>query len=279
MANQRSPISPTAHYTGAVWASNGLSHPAFHSAAGGLMYNAMRLPMAITKALGGTKLEELLLARHRLLDRRLERAIESGEVSQVIEIAAGLSARGWRFSRRYGNRITYVETDLPEMVALKRRALREAGSIGPHHRVVTLDALQGKGEQSLGAIAATLDRERGLAIVSEGLLSYLERDAVIDLWRRAAGTLSAFRSGVMLSDLHLTGDNDSLVTAIGIRLLSTFVRGQVGFHFADRAEAVAALKGAGFADAVLRSGSEASRAPGARSIHVIEAETRSAETR
>src|SRR5215218_1359539 len=107
MANQRSPISPTAHYTGAVWASNGLSHPAFHSAAGGLMYNAMRLPMAITKALGGTKLEELLLARHRLLDRRLERAIESGEVSQVIEIAAGLSARGWRFSRRYGNRITY----------------------------------------------------------------------------------------------------------------------------------------------------------------------------
>ena len=273
MAKQRSPISPTAHYTGAVWARNGLSHPALTTATGSLMYESLRLPMAITRALGGTKLEEFLLARHRLIDRHLEQAIERGEVSQVIEIAAGLSARGWRFARKHGERITYVETDLPEMAERKQQALSEAGSIGPHHRVVTLDALSEESEHSLGAVAAGLDGERGLAIISEGLLSYLDRSSVLDLWSRAASILAGFPHGLMLSDLHLSGENSGAATTIGVKLLSAFVRGRVEFHFRDPAEAIAALEAAGFSEVVLRSGSGASEARGARSIHVIEAFT------
>ena len=55
----------------------------------------------------------MLLARHHLIDHRLHAAIESGRVGQVIEVAAGLSPRGWRFASRYGSRLTYLEADLP----------------------------------------------------------------------------------------------------------------------------------------------------------------------
>ena len=39
-------ISPTAHYTGAVWARNGLSHPALATAEGRVLFGALQPTMA-----------------------------------------------------------------------------------------------------------------------------------------------------------------------------------------------------------------------------------------
>src|SRR6185369_4956604 len=102
-------ISPTAHYTGYVWFAHGHSHRAFATRAGLLMYQALRGPNAAAHALGMPTLEGMLLARHRLIDLRLQQAIDAGEVSQIVEVACGLSPRGWRFRQRYGEAITYVE--------------------------------------------------------------------------------------------------------------------------------------------------------------------------
>lgn len=82
-----------------------------------------------------------MMTRHRGIDARLAEAIESGEVSQVIETAAGLSPRGWRFRRRYGDRICYIETDLPQMAATKRDLLARGHFPSERHRVAALDAL------------------------------------------------------------------------------------------------------------------------------------------
>jgi O-methyltransferase involved in polyketide biosynthesis len=273
MAEPRTSISLTAHYTAAVWAHNGLSHPELATSTGRLMYWSAQPAMIVAGALGGTRLEDFLLARHLLIDRLLEEAIERGEISQVIEIAAGMSPRGWRFAERHGERLTYIETDLPEMAARKREALERIGSLSPAHPVVELDALSKEGAHSLAAVAAGLDRERGLAIVTEGLLPYLDRDTVLALWRRIAGCLSSFSSGTMLSDLHLASENSGLVVAIGTRALSAFVRGHVGMHFDEEDEAVAALTKAGFTEAILHRGSEISEASGAGGIRVIEAST------
>jgi O-methyltransferase involved in polyketide biosynthesis len=273
MDTPRTSISPTAHYTGAVWGRHGLSHPALSTATGRAMYWSTWPAMRASRALGGAGIEDFLLARHLLIDQRLEAAIERGEVSQVIEVAAGMSPRGWRFAERHGEALTYIETDLPAMAARKRDALERAGSLGPEHRVAVLDALSDGGGHSLEALAAELDPARGLAIVSEGLLTYLDRGSVLALWRRAAGVLSGFPGGVMLSDLHLAGENAGLLTAVGVRMLSAFVRGRVEMHFADEGAAIAALTGAGFATAVLHRGSEASDARGAGSVRVLEAST------
>jgi len=271
MAESQSSISPTAHYTAAVWERRGLSHPALSTSTGRLMYWSTWPLAELSRALGGARLEDFLYARHVLIDRVLEGAIERGEISQVIEIAAGMSPRGWRFARRHGRRLIYVETDLQEMAARKEDALRHAGSLGTEHRVEVVDALRADGEQSLEAAAARLDPGRGLAIVSEGLLAYLDGAAVLDLWHRTAATLSHFPRGLMLADLHLAGENTGLATAIGVRMLSTFVRGNVEMHFDDVAAALAALSDAGFDRAALHSGAEVSERSGAAAIRVAEA--------
>ena len=241
-------IGPTAHYTGYVWARSGLSHPALATTEGRILFDALQPAMLVSRAIGGPTLEDYLLARHRAIDALLERAIESGEVSQVIEVACGLSPRGWRFANRYGDRLRYVEADLPEMAARKRAALEEIGSLAEHHQVREVDALKDDGPGSLSAVTAELDPHQGLAIITEGLLGYLPTDAVNGIWRRFAGALHEFPAGRYISDLHLGGAVTPTVRAFRL-LLSAFVRGGVYLHFDDPAGAEAALRTAGFATA------------------------------
>jgi|SRR5450755_1417727 len=270
-------ISPTAHYTAYLWARNGLSHPALITREGRVMYEAMRPLLRISGVLGGPTLESYLLARHRAIDTLLERAIEDGRVSQVIEVACGLSPRGWRFAERHGDRITYIEADLPGMAARKRRALVRIGSLGERHRVEEIDALRDLGPGSLAQIAGTLEPDRGLAIITEGLLGYLDRATMEAVWRRFARELAGFPDGCYFSDLPLGGRASAVVRAFRLAL-SAFVRGQVHMHFAGAAEATDGLHGAGFARAAVRPAAEILNRPdtdsGARFAHVIEADVR-----
>jgi O-methyltransferase involved in polyketide biosynthesis len=238
-------ISPTAHYTGYVWARNGLSHPEFETVEGRIMFESLQPMMTVGGLVGTGRLEAYLLARHQAIDALLERAIDQRGVRQVIEVAAGLSPRGWRFARRYGRELTYVETDLPGMAERKRRALERIGSDPHRHWVRELDILQ---EGGLATVARDLDPSQGLAIVTEGLLPYLPTDAVKTIWRRFATTLSDFAAGVYISDIGLGSDQDARVRAFRV-LLSMFVRGRVYTHFESPKEVVAALRGAGFATA------------------------------
>jgi O-methyltransferase involved in polyketide biosynthesis len=274
-------ISPTAHYTGEVWQRNGLSHPWLATREGWLMFEALHPLMAASRALGGPSLETYLVARHLAIDELLQRAIERHGVSQVVEVAAGMSPRGWRFANRYGDPLTYVEADLPAMAARKRRALARIGSLSEHHPVVDLDALHDDPEDplSLAAVTARLDRDRGLAIVTEGLLGYLPTEAVLDVWRRFAATLSEFAAGRYISDLHLGSAQNIAVRAFRIGL-GAFVRGGVFLHFDGAADAEAALRACGFATASVRPASRYADvvADGGSSLaNILEASTTSSD--
>jgi O-methyltransferase involved in polyketide biosynthesis len=267
-------ISPTAHYTGYVWARNGLSHPELETVEGRLMYESMRLPMAAADMLGRGTLERYLLARHRAIDRLLEQAIEHEDVTQVIEAAAGLSPRGWRFTERFPD-LVYIEGDLPGMVERKRAALERIGSLSERHRVVGLDVLRARGKESLGNIARGLDHRRGLAIITEGLLSYLPRDAVDDAWRRFARNLSRFAIGRYLSDMQLSEAVTPEARAFRV-LLAAFVRGEVHLHFRTAADVEAALLRAGFSSANVRPATEVLgvKRDGPSRTHILEASTK-----
>lgn len=268
-------ISPTAHYTGNVWARHGLSHPALETVEGRLLYESLRGVNLVSAALGGNSLERYLLARHRAIDLVLERAIGAGAVSQVIEVACGLSPRGWRFTARHGEAIHYVEADLPGMAARKRQALQRIGSLGPRHEVVEVDALADDGPASIGALAERLDAQCGTAIITEGLLGYLESGAVAGVWRRFAQALRRFPTGSYLSDLHLRAVQDAQIRAFRV-VLSAFVRGSVHLHFEDAQDAVAGLRGAGFDGAEIIAASDLGVAEpqgGAQLVHIIEAST------
>jgi O-methyltransferase involved in polyketide biosynthesis len=238
-------ISPTAHYTGHVWYAHGWSDEAFATRTGKLLYRALRGPNLLAQRAGLPSLEGMLLARHRLIDLRLQQAIDAGQISQVIEVAAGLSPRGWRFTQRYGAALTYVEADLPNMVARKRGILARLGGETAHHRVAEVNALVDLGPTSIAALTATLDPARGTAILTEGLINYFPRDAVIAMWQRFAAALRPFPHNLYLSDLMLAADNRGPISTAFNHLLSAFVRGRVHLPFTTAADAEAALADAG----------------------------------
>jgi O-methyltransferase involved in polyketide biosynthesis len=268
------PVTPTAHYTGYVWARNGLSHPELRTPEGRLMFESLRPAMTLNAILGRGSLEQYLLARHQAIDLLLRRAIEEHEVTQVLEIAAGLSARGWRFTNRFPD-LTYIEADLPDMVARKRQSLERMDGRSSSHRIVELDVLRASGALSLASVAEDLNRDRGLVIITEGLLGYLPTAEVRGIWRRFAATLGGFAHGRYLSDVHLSS-LQTIETRAFRALLSAFVRGRVYLHFRDPAAVVDELQGAGFAGAEVRPAfavAGMTSRPGTRLAYVLEAST------
>jgi O-methyltransferase involved in polyketide biosynthesis len=159
-----------------------------------------------------------------------------------------MSPRGWRFTERHPE-LVYVETDLPGMAERKRKALEEIGDRPAAHRVAELDALTDDGPASLPAVAEDLYPELGLAVITEGLLSYLDEDSMLGLWRRIAAALESFEDGRYIFDLGIGAIGRDLPARAFRVALGGFVRGQVHEHFPDDEDAIEALHEAGFADA------------------------------
>ena len=244
-------ISPTAHYTGYVWFAHGQSHEAFATRTGRILYQALRGPNLAALKAGWPTLEGMLVARHKLIDHRLSRAIEDDGVSQIIEVAAGLSPRGWRFRNRYGDRITYIEADLPGMIARKRRILAELGGETAHHRTAEINALVDDGPTSIDALAAALDQTRGTAIITEGLINYFDRSQTVGMWHRFSRALARFPTSRYFSDIILGEANrGALMTGFAL-LLGMFVRGRVYTDFSDAADVTGALASANLDGTVL----------------------------
>lgn len=277
--NASASISPTAHYTGLVWARHGLSHPALATTTGRWLFYGSKPVILAAQWAGAPAIDSFLLTRHRLIDLRLDEAIRSARISQVIEIACGLSPRGWRFNQRYGEALSYIEADLPGMAQRKREALARMGGLAPGHRIVDIDALADDGPLSLEAIAAPLDRNRGLAVITEGLVNYFSESDVRSMWRRFSSLMQQFPQASYWSDIGLSGDMGGARVAPFVGFLSAFVRGRVHLHFRTPADAEAALRECGFAAAQALDPGDFAGALGdipggvSRRIRVIEATT------
>ncbi len=276
-------ISPTAYYTGHVWCKNGLSDAALDTREGALLFALLRPAMRVGRALtGGVALEEMLLQRHLMIDHLLSLAIESGRVGQVLEIAAGMSGRGVRFSRRYGpGRLVYVEGDLEGMAARKRSRLASTGLSSGHHHVVALDALADDGPLALAqATRGLFDHGKGLAIVTEGLLSYFDTPTTEGLWRRLARFAAPFSDDLYLSDLHLGRTMNLAAVTLFRGMLQLFTRGRTHVHFTSASEVAPALAKHGFARATVhhpRDWAAELSLPGQgglETVQVLEASTR-----
>jgi O-methyltransferase involved in polyketide biosynthesis len=228
-----------------------------------MLHLGFALPLATSRVLGGPTLEGPLLARHRVIDSILDDLIREG-VSQVIEIACGMSPRGWRFSERFGEQLIYVEADLPGMAQRKRDALARMGSLTDRHRVADLDVLQEGGPGSLEDLAETLDPAKGLAIITEGLLTYLEDDTVDALWARFAAVLGRFDKGAYMSDLRFAKRGRGLSEQAFDVVLGAFVRGKVHPYRGDETIAETTLRNAGFEEVSLHRGD---RHPASADIH------------
>lgn len=270
-------ISPTAHYTGYVWARHGLGPREFATTEGTVAYWALEPFMTAARRVGHPTLAGSLIARHAAIDELLRRSIESGSVTQIVEIAAGLSPRGCVFNDEYGSDIVYVEADLPDMATTKRSKLEQMGSLSDHHRVVDIDALATSGDLSLSAVFGSLDSTRGTAVVTEGLLPYLGEDDVRGLWRRISTEGTRFSDLLYVSDAYLGEDLSGTLERVGFSALRTFVRGGVHRHFHDAAATEQALRDAGFTEAQVFVPADvvpdepAAQGPSGRTVRVLTA--------
>jgi O-methyltransferase involved in polyketide biosynthesis len=222
-----------------------MSHPALASARGRI-YHAILSPLdrAYDRLSGVPGLDAMLLARHRAIDAYLAAEIEAGRIANVVEVAAGLSPRGFKIAQRYPG-VRVVEGDLPESAERKRRLLDGAGLRGPNHDVVTINALVDE------SVAAAVPAGGRTAIVTEGLLGYFGLADVEAMWRRFARVLRARGGGVYVTDLNLGADATRAMKAFRVAL-GWFARGEVHLHFAAVEEAEAALRAAGFDEAAVR---------------------------
>jgi O-methyltransferase involved in polyketide biosynthesis len=252
---EASSISPTAHYTAFVWYRNKMSHPTLATAKGRTFFYVAAPLNALSSLLnGGLTLERTLLQRHRIIDHLLGEAIESGRVGQVLEIACGLSPRGFKLAEKHGGKgLTVVEADLPAMAQRKKALLIKAGLVGKNHHIVTLNVLADTGPETLQAVAdRLLDPSVGTAIITEGLVSYFDKTVGAEMWRRFAELLKSMAGGVYYSDLHIDAEMpDSMLTRLFRTGLELTTRGETHQHFEDAAEANAALEDAGFDEITL----------------------------
>jgi O-methyltransferase involved in polyketide biosynthesis len=247
-----SAVSPTAFYTGHVWVRNGLSDPRLETVEGHVLYNVLLPFMTLSSILGGPTVEQTCLARHEVIDSQLEKLIESGLVTQVVEVAAGLSPRGVRFATRYGSRLKYIEADLPDMVERKKSLI--GNSLSDSHRVVVVDAMLTSGPASISGVLSTLNRDEGVAIVTEGLVSYFDPENLQIVWGNFASALKPFPQSYYLANFYMNSKELSQRTDLRAfkTMLSSFVRGQVHQHFTSNENVVSALQRAGFESAEAR---------------------------
>ena len=104
--------------------------------------------------------------RVRAFDNEIRRFITAHPDATVVALGEGLETQFWRVDN---GRIRWVTVDLPESVALRRQLLPP----GERERLIAASALD---------TAAWSDTKPGL-ITAQGLLMYLDRDAVHGLFR------------------------------------------------------------------------------------------------
>lgn len=225
-------ISPTALYTGEVWARHGRSFPELSNPIGAIFYNAMQPAMMSSRWLGGPTLQDFLLARHDLIDAHVASQVEQAGVEHVIEIAAGMSPRGMRFIKTHPS-VHYLEADLPSMIAIKRKHLKAHLKSNPRHRVFSVDAFAQDGPHSLNALFDQVPQGKPVVVVTEGLLNYFDRESVEMLLGKLSVLFQSRPGSSYVSDLHLKMRNSGVLAESFKHALGLFVQGRVHLHYAD----------------------------------------------
>lgn len=240
-------ISITAHYTGYTWYANDLSSETFVTKPGALMYYGLLPANKIGAALFNVDLTSYLLQRHLTIDHLVKSAIEYEGVEQIIEIACGLSPRGFRYIKQFQH-ITYVETDLPVMVKHKRSLLEKTDTDFDRHWVLPCNVLIDEGKDSLASVIDQLDCNKKTLVITEGLLNYFSRADVEGIWKRIANGLERFPEGIYVAEtvLQPKGDTLSRVMSMGRKVVEIVARGKIYYHFSDDTDITHALQKAGF---------------------------------
>lgn len=219
-------ISFTAHYTGYIWYQMGISHEALATTKGkSLAYLVHPIESWAEKYVGGS-MRTTLKQRHTMLDHYLEQLIQENPDLQVLEIACGLSPRGWWFRQHYPS-ITYRELDLPDMAQTKQNALQQIEKNAPE--ILSVDLFT----EAFAQAFEVFDPNRPLVVISEGLINYFDKGLLKHLIQSIGHYGATFKKFHYLTDLYPEPIKNKLASIIwnSSKLLKLMSRSSFSFHF------------------------------------------------
>lgn len=219
-------ISFTAHYTGEMWQKLGLSHPALATKKGKQLHKLVAPLEWFAQRFFGVTMNKTLTTRHSMIDARVEALITQHPNLQILEIAAGLSPRGWRFLQKHPQ-IHYAELDLPAMSALKQQRAENLPAPKPAFFAADLFS------EELAAVFNTFDTKKPLLIISEGLINYFSLPMLGTLSQTLANQLAPFTKGMWITENYPYSNKASynaLVKTAAFSLRS-ITRSSFSFYF------------------------------------------------
>ena len=234
-------ISFTAHYTGYIWYSMGISHPVFATSKGKMLAKLVHPLESWAEKFVGGSMRTTLKQRHSMIDQHLIQLIEQHPDLQVLEIASGLSPRGWNFRQKFPN-IDYRELDLPDMARVKTQALQKIDCNSPE--VLSVDLFTANFEQAF----QVFDPTRPLVVISEGLINYFNKNMLLQLLHAISHYGQNFKELHYLTDLYPEPVKNKLANFIWgcSKLLKWMSRSAFSFHFVHPQQAQSFFQQAGF---------------------------------
>lgn len=209
-------LSVTALYTSQVWASARLPCADLCATRDGKrVFDLTNLALAIARK---PPLHAMLLRRHHLIERLMTEAAPA----HVLELAAGLSTRG---ARTPG--VDYVEVDLPQMIATKRKLLERS----ERGREVLARVRLVEGD------ATTIDLAQLVApapafVIAEGLCMYLRGDVRRALFANIAALAETCGDVQLVFDL--TPSSEEPRPGLGGRVLEALMKRFTGGQSFER---------------------------------------------
>ncbi|WP_353169045.1 class I SAM-dependent methyltransferase [Acinetobacter sp.] len=219
-------ISFTAHYTGYIWYKMGISHPLLATSKGKRLAMIAHPIESWGERFVGGSMRTTLTQRHTILDDRLHQLIAQFPDLQVLEIAAGLSPRGWWFRQQYAQ-INYRELDLPDMAKTKQAALKQIDPNSPE--VLSVDLFTHDFQNAF----KVFDPQKPLVVISEGLINYFNKNLLKQLIQSIADYGKNFKALHYLTDIYPEPVKNKLATVIwnSSKLLKLMSRSAFTFHF------------------------------------------------
>jgi O-methyltransferase involved in polyketide biosynthesis len=192
--NQR--IGIPAYFTSHAWVEAGFSHAhLFSTRRGRLMFRALEPLFHLFGFLGPAvrRHNDYLFVRHYALEARMRQI----RPTCIVEVGAGLSPRGIAFASSDPD-LRYIEVDLPNMVAAKKRALGSFPTPS-NYFLGCADLLAAGFSDSLRATPRPEDR---LVVVTEGVTDYFNMAEKRTAFGNICALLRAQGGGHYLLDVY-----------------------------------------------------------------------------
>ncbi len=178
-------------------------------------------------------------ARVKLVNRLLK----ENNSKQILEIAAGFSTRGIEMAQN--SSVKYVEVDLPTVIDEKRSIVEKLIEKSKITRQTNLHLCEGNVLNLEDLLLATKPfKEGSIAVVNEGLLTYLNFDEKTEVAKNIHELLERFGGVWITPDLSLQPEGKAKETNIPLRSITGINKDN--FAFKDEASARTFFENLGF---------------------------------